>query len=62
MIEMRWFVPVEGEKRLQYRQRVDVTVRAGLGWDTNSLVQTAVIKWSEWQDVPLIAERDPGYP
>lgn len=23
MIEMRWYVPVEGEKKLQYRQNVD---------------------------------------
>lgn len=62
MIEMRWLVPVEGEKKLQYRQKVDVTVRAGLGWDTHSLNQTANWQWSDWQDVPLVSEPDPSYP
>ena len=31
MIEMRWYVPVNGEKVLQYRQKVDMTIYAGLG-------------------------------
>lgn len=64
MIEMRWFVPVEGEKRLQYRQQVDVTIRAGGAgtWNANSLAQTANMQWSDWRDVPLVAERDPSYP
>lgn len=60
MIEMRWFVPVEGEKRLQYRQQFDVTIRAGMWVSTNNL--NANMQWSEWKDVPLIAERDPSYP
>ena len=61
MIEMRWLVPVEGEQKLQYRQQIDVTVRAGQ-WDTASVAQTANWQWSEWRDVPLVAERDPSYP
>ena len=61
MIEMRWFVPVEGERRLQYRQQIDVTVRAGM-WDQESTSATANMQWSEWRDVPLVAERDPGFP
>lgn len=61
MIEMRWLVPVEGERKLQYRQQIDVTVRAGQ-WDTASIAQTANWQWSEWRDVPLVAERDPAYP
>jgi hypothetical protein len=60
MIEMRWFVPVEGERRLQYRQQIDVTVRAGMWVNTNNL--NANMQWSEWRDVPLVAERDPGFP
>jgi hypothetical protein len=60
MIEMRWFVPVEGEKRLQYRQQVDVTVRAGMWVNTSNL--NANMQWSQWRDVPLVAERDPGFP
>lgn len=61
MIEMRWLVPVEGEQKLQYRQKIDVTVRAGQ-WDAASVAQTANWQWSEWRDVPLVAERDPSYP
>ncbi len=61
MIEMRWLVPVEGEQKLQYRQKIDVTVRAGQ-WDAASIAQTANWQWSEWRDVPLVAERDPSYP
>jgi len=62
MIEMRWYVPAIGDKVLQYRQRVDVAVRAGMGWDANSLAQTANWQWSQWQDVPLVAERDSSCP
>jgi hypothetical protein len=60
MIEMRWLVPVEGEKRLQYRQQVDVTIRAGMWVNTNNL--NANMQWSEWRDVPLVSEPDPSYP
>jgi hypothetical protein len=60
MIEMRWFVPVEGERRLQYRQQIDVTVRAGMWVNTDNL--NVNMQWSEWRDVPLVAERDPGFP
>jgi hypothetical protein len=60
MIEMRWFVPVEGEKRLQYRQQIGVTIRAGMWVNTDNL--NANMQWSEWRDVPLVAERDPSYP
>jgi hypothetical protein len=59
MIELRWFVPVEGEKRLQYRQKIDVTVYAGLGPFPDSAKN---MQWSEWRNVPLVAERDPSYP
>ena len=64
MIEMRWYVPVDGNKVLQYRQQIDVTIRAGGAgtWDTNSLAQTANWQWSEWKTVPMEIERDPGYP
>ena len=61
MIELRWFVPAEGAKVLQYRQQVDVTVRAGM-WDRESTSATASMQWSAWREVPLVAERDPSYP
>ena len=50
MIEMRWLVPVEGAKVLQYRYKVDV----GGPYEN--------IQWSEWHEVPVVAERDPSYP
>ncbi len=63
MIEMRWLVPVEGERRLQYRQQYDATIRAGMPnmitWPHGSAPN---MQWSEWKDVPLVAERDPSYP
>ena len=62
MIEMRWYVPVSGDKVLQYRQKVDVAIRAGMDWDANSLARTANIQWSPWKDVPLESERNPDYP
>jgi hypothetical protein len=60
MIEMRWFVPVEGERRLQYRQKIDATIVAD-NWARTGRVD-ANMEWSEWRDVPLVAERDPSYP
>lgn len=59
MIEMRWLVPVNGEKVLQYRQMVDTTVYAGNGPFPDSAKK---MQWSEWKDVPLESERDPSYP
>jgi hypothetical protein len=66
MIEMRWLVPVEGEKRLQYRQKIDKTVYANAA--TNALSREWInnghgnMEWSEWRDVPMESERDPSYP
>jgi hypothetical protein len=60
MIEMRWLVPVEGAKVLQYRQKIDVTIRAGMWVSTNNL--NTNMQWSEWHEVPVVAERDPSYP
>jgi hypothetical protein len=60
MIEMRWYVPVVGEKILQYRQKVDVTIRTGMWVSTNNL--DANMQWSEWKTVPLESEPDPAYP
>lgn len=57
---MRWLVPVEGQKVLQYRQKIDVTIRAGMWVNTNNL--TTNLQWTEWREVPVVAERDPGYP
>lgn len=59
MIELRWLVPVEGEKRLQYRQKIDTAVYAGTGPFPDSAKS---MQWSEWRDVPLVSERDPSYP
>jgi hypothetical protein len=44
------------KKKLQYRQKVDVTVRAAAAgmWDNESLMKTANMQWSEWKDVPTV--------
>ena len=70
MIEMRWLtrdskldisedhIPCYAKERvLQYRQKIDVTIRAGM-WDNKGIAETANMQWSEWRDVPLVAERD----
>ena len=63
MIEMRWLIPVSGEKKLQYRQKVDVNFYAGMPnmitWPQGPAPN---MQWSEWRDVPLESERDPSYP
>ena len=58
MIEMRWYVPVSGEKVLQYRQQYDATMRAGMWKDD----QPPNLQWSAWRDVPVESEPDPAYP
>lgn len=62
MIEMRWLVPVEGPKVLQYRQQYDATIRAQAGVGGTVSTGFAQMSWSEWRDVPVVAERDPSYP
>ena len=48
-------------KKLQYRQKIDVTVRAGM-WPADELLRTANMQWSEWKDVPEVVERDTSCP
>ena len=64
MIEMRWYVSVDGNKVLQYRQKIDTTVRAGGPgtWNADSIAQTANWQWSAWKTVPEVAERDMSCP
>jgi hypothetical protein len=59
MIELRWLVPVNGPTVLQYRQKVDTAVYAGLGSFPDSAKN---MQWSEWREVPVESERDPSYP
>ncbi len=59
MIEMRWLVPVVGEKVLQYRQKVDMTIYAGMGPFPDSAKN---MQWSEWRTVPMESERNPDFP
>lgn len=41
------------KRKLQYRQKIDTTVRAGM-WDAEGIAQTANMQWSEWKDVPEV--------
>ncbi len=66
MIELRWLKRYTGkvivdencidvnktETVLQYRQKIDTTVRAGLNWSHDDLSRTANYQWSDWSDVP----------
>jgi hypothetical protein len=60
MIEMRWYVPVVGEKVLQYRQKVDINVYAGAPFPGTSF--TPNMQWSDWKTVMIESEPDPAYP
>jgi hypothetical protein len=55
MIELRWLVNNDNSRRLQYRQKYDVTVRAGM-WSNEDIVRTANYQWADWQDVPEAVE------
>lgn len=52
MIELRWLVNNDNSRRLQYRQKVDTTIRAGLWSNPVDIMQTANYQWSDWADVP----------
>ncbi len=70
MIELRWHKRYTGkviidqygldanetETVLQYRQKVDTTVRAGLDWSHDDFARTANYQWSDWSDVPTLDE------
>jgi hypothetical protein len=58
MIELRWLItnPVFGHRKLQYRQQVDTTIRAGM-WPAPDMARTANMQWSAWHDVPEIVEQ-----
>lgn len=51
MIELRWLVNNDNSRRLQYRQKVDTTVYAGLGPFPESWKN---MQWSQWADVPEV--------
>ncbi len=46
-------VHIVSTKKLQYRQKIDVNVYAGLGPFPDS---TKIMEWSEWKDVPEVKE------
>jgi hypothetical protein len=64
MMQMRWYYWYvtddnrisREKKKLQYRQKVDMTIRAGLNWSQEQLANTSDYQWSEWTDVPIVWE------
>ena len=58
---MRWYVPVTGDKVLQYRNMVNTTVYAGIP-TMEEKMRTANLQWSPWKDVPMESERNPDFP
>lgn len=63
MIELRWYNTDNKPRTLQYRQRIDVTVRAGM-WSNEDTLKTANYQWTEWINVPEVYESPSysGYP
>jgi len=61
MVEMRWYVPVTGDKVLQYRNMVNTTVYAGIP-TMEEKMRTANLQWSPWKEVPMESERNPDFP
>lgn len=53
MIELRWYSTDNKSRTLQYRQRIDTTIRAGM-WSNEDLARTANYQWSDWADVPEV--------
>lgn len=59
MIELRWLIRQgwDGpEKVLQYRQKVDTTIRAGTNWTLPETRITTNMQWSNWTDVPEVKD------
>ena len=52
-------VGIVRNKKLQYRQKIDVAVYAGMGPFPDSAKN---MQWSAWKDVPEVVERDPSCP
>jgi len=69
MVELRWLTKKTGEQVLnkygffqngevtvlQYRQKIDTTIRAGM-WSNEDMLKTANYQWSDWVDVPTVIE------
>ena len=69
MIELRWLKrytgktvynqygldELEKETVLQYRQKIDTTIRAGM-WSNEDIARTATYEWSDWHDVKTVDE------
>lgn len=58
MVELRWLVTNYETPKLQYRQQVDTTIRAGL-WPAPDMAKTANMQWSDWHDVEIVEEPQP---
>jgi hypothetical protein len=58
MVNLRLLVKPNGKEVLQYRQKYDTTVRAGMNFDPVETLKTANYQWSEWMNVPVVYEKD----
>ena len=57
MVQLRWYKSKNQPRVLQYRQKYNTTVYAGMPTEEQKL-QTAKYEWSEWMDIPVFV--DPG--
>lgn len=58
MIQLRWYSTDNKPQTLQYRQKIDTTVRAGM-WSNEDIIKTANYEWSDWIDVPEVKDTGP---
>jgi len=56
MMQMRWYVSINGDKVLQYRQMEDNTIYAGL----HRPITGTNMQWSSWVAVPVVLEQVNG--
>lgn len=61
MVQLRWYATTNIQRKLQYRQKIDKTMRG----DNTVVYQTPFPQvppmenweWSEWKDVPEVFEQ-----
>ena len=56
-MQLRWVVTNYQRPKLQYRYKMDTTIRAGM-WSNEDMLKTANFEWTDWLDVPSVNAED----